>query len=449
MAEIGCIASVIALVGTGTKLSIAIYDFAASVGNAGKDLQKVATEISDLCSVLKQLQTLLEHRHFQPSKTAIEDAQKIVDRCNLVLTEINGIVAGLRGGKVDEIFPSVAPDFKNKVKWTFTKSRVLVLRQTLEACKSTLSLMLMIMLLAERVSQRGHDPVTSLPEEEQEQVMTQSLVIAQQCAVEQLEYYEDEMEKEENVAMLLPDADAANRDHASKRRRSRGRLVRMFTGLSVVTDLPTLSSTPPRLPTRAERASVWLDSILTPEDEPIDPHPGVRKQKRLSSAGTAKAPQQLLRKWTDQAGNLSRRPGHLPIPQTTEESELWRDSKFSFPGSKLPSMDEAAAQSEELPPVTAISRASTDLISRKTARVQSTGFHVVVGVDGSLESSGDLTTSSGTNDSCEAITQTILQEYGASEDINKVLLCVSYGGKTKALKPSEKTTTSSQTLRGA
>lgn len=66
MAEIGLIASLIGLVGAGTKLSIAIFDFASSIGHAGNELQHVAQEISLLCSVLEQLQGLLEHAHFDP-----------------------------------------------------------------------------------------------------------------------------------------------------------------------------------------------------------------------------------------------------------------------------------------------------------------------------------------------------------------------------------------------
>ena len=441
MAEIGIVASVIGVVGAGTKLSITIFDFAASIGNAGRELQNVATEISGLCSVLKQLQMLLEHAHFKPSETAIESAQKIIGQCSKVFTEINEIVGELRRAKGDELFPSV--DFVSKVKWTFSKkSKVLMLRSTLEACKSTLSVMLVTMLLAERVSQRRLSTDTTLVEEEQDKAVTQSLVIAQQCAVEQLEFYEDEVEKEQEAAILVPGLDhATTRPNAQVRRRSMGRLVRMFSGLSVVTELPTPTSTPPRPPTRAERASIWLDSILAPPNVPQDAHPGKQRQKRMSSVGTENAPLQLLRKWTDQADNLDPKvKSHSPT-HATEQPEIWREARFSFSGSKasIANGNGSKAPEQTPTPTPGIKKTPTDLVSPKTARVQSIGYHLVVGVDGTLESSSEVLTKSATaDDSYEAIATAIMLEHGAAASMEDVVLCVSYGGKTKVLKPSDK-----------
>ncbi len=131
----GIIASVIGIVGAGTKLSITIFDFAASIGAAGRELEHVATEKSGLCFTLKELQTVLEHAHFQPSSTAIKEVHRIVDQGQRVFEEVDGIVASLRKTRGDDMFPSV--DCISRVKWTFTKkTKVLVLRSTLEACKS-------------------------------------------------------------------------------------------------------------------------------------------------------------------------------------------------------------------------------------------------------------------------------------------------------------------------
>ena len=402
----------------------------------------MATEISDLCSVLKQLQILLEHAHFQPSATAIEAAQRIIAQCSKVFTEIDDIVGDLRKAKGDDLFPSV--DFVGKVKWTFSKkSKVLMLRTTLEACKSTLNVMLTTLLLAERVSQRRKSGDTNLTEEEQDKIVTQSLVIAQQCAVEQLEHYEDEVEKEEQAAMQFPGFNhASTRPPVHTRRKSRGRLVRMFSGLSVITDLPSPpAASQQQPPTRAERASIWLDSILAPPDAHMkDPHPGMRREKRLSSVGTENAPLQLLRKWTDQAEHLTSNSELAPLAAAAHEpSELWRESKFSFSGSKFSSVTEEPEQLfEEATPTMGIARAPTTLVSPKTARVQSIGYHVVVGVDGLLESSSNIFTSSEADDSYDAITRAIMLEHGAAANADEVTLCVSYGGKTKVLNPFDK-----------
>ena len=90
------------------------------------------------------------------------------------------------------------------------------------------------------------------------------------------------------------------------------------------------------------------------------------------------------------------------------------------------------------PGIGRIGRVPTDLVSRKTARVQSAGFHVVVGVDRTLESSNDAFPSGQADDSYETITRSILDEHGVTGHVDDVALCISYGGKTKLLKRSDK-----------
>lgn len=72
--------------------------------------------------------------------------------------------------------------------------------------------------------------------------------------------------------------------------------------------------------------------------------------------------------------------------------------------------------------------------------MQSIGYHLVVGVDGMLKPSNEvLTTSTAADDSYEAIASSIMIEHGASSfDIRDIVLCVAYGGKMRALKPSDK-----------
>lgn len=84
-----------------------------------------------------------------------------------------------------------------------------------------------------------------------------------------------------------------------------------------------------------------------------------------------------------------------------------------------------------------ITKRGTDLISPKTARVQNVGFHIVAGVDGTLESSGELIKKV-TDDSYEAITCSILKEHGCARSADEVVLCISYSGKTKVLKSTDK-----------
>lgn len=70
--------------------------------------------------------------------------------------------------------------------------------------------------------------------------------------------------------------------------------------------------------------------------------------------------------------------------------------------------------------------------------MQSIGFHVVAGVDGTLESSLEQTKVIDAEDSYEAITRSILEEHGSSRSAEEVALCISYSGKTKVLNASDK-----------
>jgi hypothetical protein len=154
MAELGIIVSIVGLVGAGAKLSIVLFDFASTIGSAGYELQAIGTEISLFCSVLKQVQGVLSHAHFHYSAVAIHTAQEILDRCQAIFDNIEDIVLGLRDVQSRDKIPTT--DFVRKVKWTFKKSKVQVLRSTLESCKITLHIMLTTMELAERVSLRGY-----------------------------------------------------------------------------------------------------------------------------------------------------------------------------------------------------------------------------------------------------------------------------------------------------
>jgi hypothetical protein len=167
MAEFAIAGGIIALIGTGTKLSIAIFDFASTVGGAGKELQNIATEVSSLCSVLQQLRSLLEHAHFRPSSDAIASVKRIAKQCEATFGDIEKVVSGLKVPTIDDVFPAASPHFTNRVKWTFKKSRVMVMRSILEAYRSTLSVMLITMLPAEKTSQV--DAVKSTPAEDDQE----------------------------------------------------------------------------------------------------------------------------------------------------------------------------------------------------------------------------------------------------------------------------------------
>lgn len=157
MAEIGLIASIIGVAGAGAKLSIAIFDMASTIGGAGKELQDLSTEISLLCSVFKQLETLLLHAHFRYSNAAADTTRKILERCKEVFNELDDVVKDLWPRKNDGMAGIPSVDFVTRVKWLgFKSSKVKLIKSTLESYKLTLGIMLSTMQLAERTSIRTY-----------------------------------------------------------------------------------------------------------------------------------------------------------------------------------------------------------------------------------------------------------------------------------------------------
>jgi hypothetical protein len=151
MEAIGAIASIVGVAGAGAKLSIVLFEFASTLGSAGREVRQIGIEISLFCSVLKQLQsTLTKAKAYRYSLSAIETTEEILKRCQEVFKEIDGIIYGLR--KRGNAEPSV--DLIARVKWTFKRSQVQVLRKTLESCKVTLHLMLSTLDFAQKIATR-------------------------------------------------------------------------------------------------------------------------------------------------------------------------------------------------------------------------------------------------------------------------------------------------------
>lgn len=156
MEAIGAIASIIGVAGAGAKLSIVLFEFASTVGSAGQEVKQIGIEISLFCSVLKQLQsTLNKAKAYRYSLTAIETTAEILDQCQEIFSEIETIVTNLSvGNRGNERSAESTRRFINSVKWTFKKSKVQLLRTTLESCKVTLHIMLSTLEFAQTIATR-------------------------------------------------------------------------------------------------------------------------------------------------------------------------------------------------------------------------------------------------------------------------------------------------------
>ena len=67
MAELaGFVASIIGIVGAGTKVALVLSQLASAMGSAGKETRAIASEIRGLCAVLKTLHATLDRVKTSP-----------------------------------------------------------------------------------------------------------------------------------------------------------------------------------------------------------------------------------------------------------------------------------------------------------------------------------------------------------------------------------------------
>lgn len=441
MAELAVIASVVGLLGAGTKLSVAIFDFAATLGSAASELQTIGTEVTLFCSVIKQLQSTMSHASFRYSSLAVEAVQEIVDRCRVIFGEIDEIINGLRKSQGTELIPSV--NFISKVKWTFKKSKVQLLRSTLESCKITLHIMLTTMEVAQKVSTRKSSTAETMIEDKQIEKITQSLIMSQQSAIDRLEILEDESEIEGlPVNKRLGHRVQAPVPNLAKKGR---RLSRLLGGLSITT--PSMEPQQVALPSREQRASVWLNGILFGDEPNVVPHPGSKLRKRFSSVDTEGKPLELLRKWTDQAERHNRLPLLLPedlqpqvaLFQKTENlfSEPTVSAKGSIEHTRPHSVIGIKQMSTSWISPTAtqnLPRAPTIPISPTTVRTTSidiSASSIALGLPKSLPTVDD------TEKTALQIMSKALENFRLRQSPETSCLCIAYGGKIRILKPTE------------
>jgi hypothetical protein len=103
----------------------------------------------------QEVQALLERAHIRLSFNAAEEVHQIISQCRQVFEELERIITGLRRTRGDGRPSSVG--LWSKLKWLFAKkSRVAVLRSNLEAYKSSLIILLIMMSLAERTHRRRY-----------------------------------------------------------------------------------------------------------------------------------------------------------------------------------------------------------------------------------------------------------------------------------------------------
>ncbi|KFZ08175.1 hypothetical protein V501_06080 [Pseudogymnoascus sp. VKM F-4519 (FW-2642)] len=136
MAQIGLILGV---AGGAAKLSISLFSIAAAIGTAGVEVRAFASNASSLAQVLTNLSdALVTKEPVSPKAKTIADG--LITLCQTILDDSNKLIKKLR--PLVELTGSAQKRVILRIRWVFEKSKFATHVQSLEALKSTLSLLI-------------------------------------------------------------------------------------------------------------------------------------------------------------------------------------------------------------------------------------------------------------------------------------------------------------------
>ena len=151
MAELAFIGSVIQVADVGIRLSLSLYAFRETVASADRSIITISKDVSLTASVLKELgQAFKEDKEGIHSNDAVKTAEGIVQECSSVFRTMDEMlvrrVPNLQFGVTDKI--SRAKLMLERVRWPTIKGKIELLNANLDRMKSTLILMLNVIIYA-------------------------------------------------------------------------------------------------------------------------------------------------------------------------------------------------------------------------------------------------------------------------------------------------------------
>ena len=135
MAEvIGLAASIVGLAGAAASVSLTLYEFVGTVRYAKEELNALAIEASDLSTVLDHLSAILNQNTDCIIAKTVETIDTLIKRCERLLEEF-GVTIDLVKARATHI------------QWLLRKRKTQEMKLSLEAFKSTLSLIIQTVIL--------------------------------------------------------------------------------------------------------------------------------------------------------------------------------------------------------------------------------------------------------------------------------------------------------------
>ncbi|KAK5017655.1 hypothetical protein LTR60_001843 [Cryomyces antarcticus] len=201
MAEIGIIASVIQIVGLGTRLSLGLYKFGVTMSSATQDVTRVANGVNLFCLMLRQVGTTLEEDTIH-SPEAVETVQEIVQQCRHVFDEIGKMLAKFKSLGDD----SKGPHIVDKWKWSIYKPKSTIFWDILTLLNHSVDKMLRLCdRRQQQTSSSGMAEKNSRVAEERLQM--ESLIIEQQLSVIKTGQLFEAYQNDRSAAVALEQGD--------------------------------------------------------------------------------------------------------------------------------------------------------------------------------------------------------------------------------------------------
>lgn len=148
---LGIAASVVQIAELGGKLSVKLFTFSRKIKNADRSIDSISRDIAATGAVLQQLGHELKNDEELRlcSSEAVCTARGLVDDCNRVFLELDDALGG-KGPKTST-HRLVVLGWKDRIKYPFLEAHIELLRSNLERLKSSLLVMLNVLIFAEQL----------------------------------------------------------------------------------------------------------------------------------------------------------------------------------------------------------------------------------------------------------------------------------------------------------
>jgi hypothetical protein len=144
---VGIAASVLQIAELGGRLSVKLFTFGRKIKNADKNIDSISQDIAATGAVLQELGNTLkkDDQTRLCSDEAVATTRMLVAGCHKVFAELNDTLDGSGSGS------KLVLGWKQRLKYPFLEPQIDLLRTNLERLKSSLLVILNVLVFAEQI----------------------------------------------------------------------------------------------------------------------------------------------------------------------------------------------------------------------------------------------------------------------------------------------------------